>query len=73
MERSGGLHKRSAEDWGYPLRRAIGAAPLSGACLPYARASARMNFRVALRQDTGRRVGSEERVSGRSAGGDPSR
>src|ERR1700678_722626 len=28
-ERSGGLHKRSAEDWGYPLRRAIGAEPLS--------------------------------------------
>ena len=27
-ERSGGLHKRSAEDWGHPLRRAIGAEPL---------------------------------------------
>ena len=27
-ERSGGLHKRSAEDWGSPLRRAIGAEPL---------------------------------------------
>ncbi len=24
-----GLHKRSAEDWGYPLCRAIGAEPLS--------------------------------------------
>src|SRR5689334_6006333 len=23
-KRSGGLHKRSAEDWGYPLRSAIG-------------------------------------------------
>jgi hypothetical protein len=29
-KRSGGLHKRSAEAWGHPLRRAIGAAPLSG-------------------------------------------
>jgi hypothetical protein len=29
-ERSGGLHKRSAEDWGIPLRRATGAEPLSG-------------------------------------------
>ena len=28
-ERSGGLHKRSAEDWGSPLWRAIGAEPLS--------------------------------------------
>jgi hypothetical protein len=28
-ERSGGLHKRSAEDWGNPLCRAIGAEPLS--------------------------------------------
>ena len=26
---SEGLHKRSAEDWGNPLRRAIGAEPLS--------------------------------------------
>ena len=43
-ERSGGLHKRSAEDWGSPLRRAIGAEPLSEACFPCARASARMNF-----------------------------
>src|SRR6202042_1760130 len=34
-ERSGGLHKRSAEDWGSPLCRAIGAEPLSEACLPY--------------------------------------
>src|ERR1700745_3847451 len=25
-KRSGGLHKRSAEDWGYPLRRAGGSA-----------------------------------------------
>jgi hypothetical protein len=39
-ERSGGLHKRSAEDWGYPLRRAIGAEPLSEACLPYSARSA---------------------------------
>jgi len=31
-KRSGGLHKRSAEAWGYPLRRAIGAEPLSGFC-----------------------------------------
>jgi hypothetical protein len=29
-KRSGGLHKRSAEAWGNPLRRAIGAEPLSG-------------------------------------------
>ena len=28
-KRSGGLHKRSAEDWGSPLWRAIGAEPLS--------------------------------------------
>jgi hypothetical protein len=28
-KRSGGLHKRSAEAWGHPLRRAIGAEPLS--------------------------------------------
>ena len=28
-KRSEGLHKRSAEDWGNPLRRAIGAEPLS--------------------------------------------
>jgi len=28
-QRSGGLHKRSAEDWGDPLTRAIGAEPLS--------------------------------------------
>ena len=40
-ERSGGLHKRSAEDWGNPLTRAIGAEPLSEVCLPYMRASAR--------------------------------
>src|SRR6202034_2517183 len=28
-KRSAGLHKRSAEDWGSPLWRAIGAEPLS--------------------------------------------
>ena len=33
-KRSGGLHKRSAEDWGYPLRRTIGAEPLSEVWLP---------------------------------------
>src|SRR5271163_3822812 len=51
-KRSEGLHKRSAEDWGNPLRRAIGAEPLSEACLPYWRASARMDFQ-------GRRCGQE--------------
>jgi hypothetical protein len=34
-KRSGGLHKRSAEDWGDPLTRATGAEPLSEVCLPY--------------------------------------
>ena len=43
-ERSGGLHKRSAEDWGYPLRRAIGAEPLSEVWLPYWCASAHRNY-----------------------------
>ena len=47
-ERSGGLHKRSAEDWGNPLRRAIGAEPLSEACLPYWRAAARRIIRVGV-------------------------
>jgi|SRR5579883_661500 len=36
-------------------------SPLSEACLPYARASARMNFRVALRQEQAAEVGSGER------------
>jgi hypothetical protein len=35
----------SAEDWGSPLRRAIGAEPLSEACLPYLCASAHHFFR----------------------------
>jgi hypothetical protein len=38
--KGGGLHKRSAEDWGSPLWRAIGAEPLSQVCLPcFARGS----------------------------------
>jgi len=32
-----------AEDWGSPLRRAIGAERLSEACLPYSCASAHKN------------------------------
>ena len=40
-ERSGGLHKRSAEDWGVPLTRAIGAEPLSEVWPLYWCASAR--------------------------------
>jgi hypothetical protein len=43
-ERSGSLHKRSAEDWGDPLRRAIGAEPLSEV-FPCACMSAHRNLR----------------------------
>jgi hypothetical protein len=34
-------------------------SPLSEACLPYARASARMNFRIVLRQEQAEEVGGE--------------
>jgi len=36
-------------------------SPLSEACLPYSRASARIIFRVALRQEQAAEVGSGER------------
>ena len=61
-QRSGGLHKRSAEDWGDPLTRAIGAEPLSEVCLRIARASARKIYwgercgKAKRRRSTSRRV-----------------
>ncbi len=66
-ERSGGLHKRSAEDWGYPLRRAIGAEPLSEACLPYLARAARRDYRVGVAGGNGplRRVAEDRRAADR--------
>ncbi|OJV39985.1 MAG: hypothetical protein BGO25_09315 [Acidobacteriales bacterium 59-55] len=43
-KRSGGLHKRSAEDWGNPLRRAR-AEPSAKVWFPYSCATAHMIFR----------------------------
>src|ERR1700677_864998 len=55
-KRSGGLHKRSAEDWGDPLRRAIGAEPLSRLVYLAGRGAQELSGR-ALREGTARRGG----------------
>ena len=56
-ERSGGLHKRSAEAWGDSLRARGAELPLAGLFSAWVRDSAH-DFRVALRQEQAAEVGS---------------
>ena len=60
-ERSGGLHKRSAEDWGHGLRARGAELPLDGLAVA---------FRVALRAGTGpQRWVADDGEAGRRQGG----
>jgi hypothetical protein len=66
-ERSGGLHKRSAEAWGDSLRARGGGAALSKARLRHCLRNARQISGWALRAGKVRRGGSGKRASGSSA------